>query len=124
MSSLLMSSLPFLSPSQVYAGNFLDTDVDMSLLGEPEGKEGGLNKAEKGSMLSTRSSSAYTSVNASCPLNTKCSDAVRVREEATVQVEENYTYGSCRKISLSHLQPLPVHAGPSNTVSQIFLCSS
>jgi hypothetical protein len=94
----------------------------MSLLGEPEGREGGLNRAEKGSMLSTRSSSAYTSVNASCPLNIKCNEAIRVREEATVQVEENYTYGSCRKIS--HSQPLPVHTGPSAPVSKIISCPS
>lgn len=130
-----MQCIPFhpVSTPQVYAGNILDTDVDQSLLGlgEWEGKEGVsrdrdekltvTTKTEKGSMLSTSSSSAYTSVNASCPLNSKCSDAIRDREEGTAQMEESYTYGSCRKTS--HPPPAP-HPGPSSCVSKPTLCDS
>lgn len=59
-------------------------------------------KTEKGSVLSTMSSSAYTSVNPSC--SARYSEKCRLREEGTVQAQESYSYGSCRR---SHPSPQP-----------------
>lgn len=70
-------------------------------------------KTEKGSVLSTMSSSAYTSVNPSS--TARYSERCRLREEATVQAQESYSYGSCRRAyhgfqpqgSSQNLPPLP-----------------
>lgn len=83
-------------------GRFLDPDVDMSLLNDVDGKEGRdekmTSKTDKGSLVSTRSSSVYTAINplglGSASATVRSSEADRDREEATVQVQESYSYGS------------------------------
>ena len=73
----------------------------MSLLNDVEGKERDeirTSKTEKGSLVSTRSSSVYTAVNpmglGSAAAIVRSSEADRDREEATLQVQESYSYGS------------------------------
>ena len=110
----------------MYAGISIDSDVDFSLLSEVDLKDKmGLNNSngsnnnnnnngkterekDRGSLLSTRSSSAYTSVNTTSATAT----AAREREDATVQSLESYTYGGKGdRGSKSKLSPLiPISA--------------